>query len=213
MTAKDYLYYEMNRDEIHKWEELVTDIKTSFSSIADISEIPCQVFRDVLERTTMAKEPWNGAKGYISNSGFYYVSEGDRGELTLIYSGCSYEEAKNAMVARCAREISYAYATEDMKGLQEKYKNQWHYCRINDGVETINGSTRMKSHIEEQENWIYDAEYDYRKYWFEALLFLVKRILNEKEYEKNVAYYEECMNHHSKIWEFNYKTEKFEMVI
>ena len=46
--------------------------------------------------------------------------------------------------------------------------------------------TRMKSHIEEQENWIYDTEYDYRKYWFETLLFLVKRILNEKEYAKQV---------------------------
>lgn len=213
MTARDYLYYEMNRDEMHKWEELVTDIKMSFSSISDISEIPRQLFFDVLERTTMAKEPWNGAKGYISNSGFYSVSEGDRGEVSLIYSGYSYEEAKNALVARCAGKISYAYVTEDMKGFQDKHKKEWHYCEIDDGIETINGLTRMKSHIEEQENWIYDTEYDYRKYWFETLLFLVKRILNEKEYEKQVTYYEKCMNHHSKIWRFNYKTEMFEMRI
>ena len=213
MTERDYLCYKMNKDEIDKWEGLVTDIKKSFCSIADISEIPLQVFNDVLGRTTMAKEPWNGAKGYISNSGFYYVEEGDRGKLTLIYSGYSYEAAKNEMVAICAREISYAYVTKDMKGVQDKYKNQWRYCRIDDGMETIDGLTRMKSHVEEQENWVYDGEYDYRKYWFEALLFLIKRILDEKEYEHNVAYYENCMNHHAKIWKFNTKTEMFEMII
>lgn len=213
MTARDYLCYEMNEDEIEKWEELVTDIKKSFYSIADISEIPIQVFADVLGRTAMAKEPWYGAKGYISNSGFYCVKEGDRGELNLIYSGYSYEAAKNAMVSRCASEISYAYVTKDMKGFQDKYKNQWHYCRINDGMETIKGLTRMKSHMEEQENWIYDGEYDYRKYWFESLLFMIKRILDEKEYKNNIAYYEKCMNHHAKLWKFNCKTEIFEMII
>ncbi len=212
MTERDYLHYEMNKDEKDKWEQLVADIKKSFISVADISVIPLQLFSDVLERTTMAKEPWNGAKGYISNSGFYYVEEGDRGKLTLIYSGYSYEETKNAMVARCAREIAYAYVTKNMKCFQDKYKHQWHYYRVNDGMETINGLTRIKSHLEEQENWIYDGEYDYRKYWFEALLFLIKRILDEKEYEHNVEYYEECMNHRSKIWKFNYKTEMFEMM-
>ncbi|GEM_PF-1605762 len=213
MTERDYFCYEMNKDEMDKWEELISDVKKSFYSIADISEIPHQVFIDILGRTTMTKEPWNGAKGYISNSGFYCVNEGDRGKLTLIYSGYSYEEAKNDMVARCAEEISYAYVTRDIKEFREKHKNQWHYCRIDDGFETTNGLTRMKSHMEEQENWVYDGEYDYRKYWFESLLFMIKRILDNKEYEHNVVYYEECMNHHAKIWKFNRKTEIFEMII
>lgn len=213
MTGRDYLQYEMNADEMDKWEELVADIKKSFYLIADISNIPHQVFTDVLGRTTMAKEPWNGAKGYINNRGFYYVEEGDRGKLTLVYSGYSYEAARNEMVSRCAKEISYAYVTADMKGFRDKYKSQWRYCEINDGVETINGLTRMKSHIEEQDNWIYDGEYDYRKYWFELLLFMIKRILDDKEYEQNVVYYEKCMNHHTRIWKFNHKTEMFEMTI
>ena len=213
MMDRDYLYYEMNKDEMAKWEELIGDIKKSFFSIADISNIPLQIFEDVLGRTTMAKEPWKGAKGYISNGGFYYLEEGDRGRVTLIYSGYSYEDARNYMVARCAKEIAYAYVTADMKGFEEKHKNQWRYCRINDGIENINGVTAMRSHIEEQENWIYDGEYDYRKYWFESLLFMIKRILGEKEYQHNVEYYEKCLNHSSAIWKFNYKTEMFDMII
>ena len=51
MTERDYLCYKMNKDEIDKWEGLVTDIKKSFCLIADISEIPLQVFNDVLGRT------------------------------------------------------------------------------------------------------------------------------------------------------------------
>ena len=211
MTANDYLGYEMDENERNKWESLIRDIKNAFHSIANISQIPHHIFEGVLERTTMAKEPWNGAKGYICNEGFFYVTEGDRGELTLQYSGYSYEAAKNNLVERCAREISYAYVTEDMRAFCDKHKNQWRYCRIDDGMETINGLTRMKSHMEEHENWIYDGEYDYRKYWFESLLFMIKRILEADEYERNVLYYEKCMNHHAKIWKFNRKTEMFEI--
>ena len=213
MTERDYLYYEMNKDEMNQWEELINDVKKSFYLISDISGIPNHLFMDILDRTTMAKEPWYGAQGYVCNHGFYCVEEGDRGKVTLIYSGYSYEAARNRIVARCAREISYAYVTREMKELQEKHKRQWRYCRIDDGLETINGLTRMKSHIEEHGEWVYDGEYDYRKYWFELLLFMVKRILDDKEYEHNVTYYEECMNHRAKIWKFNCKTEMFEMII
>ena len=30
MTERDYLHYEMNKDEMDKWEQLVADIKKSF---------------------------------------------------------------------------------------------------------------------------------------------------------------------------------------
>ena len=72
----------------------------------------------------------------------------------------------------------------------------------------------MKSHLEEQKDWVYDAEYDYRIYWFEPLIFMVKRILDNKEYEKTIAYYEECMNHNMKkhYWVFNRELEKFELL-
>lgn len=213
MTERDYLHYEMNKDELVKWKELVNDIKNSFHSIADISGIPYQIFSEILDITTMAKEPWYGTKGYINNKGFYCVAERDKGAIEMVYSGYSYEMAKINMVKRCADRISYAYVTDDIKGLQEKYRGLWRYCRINDGIEKINGLTRMKSHLEEQQNWIYDGEYDYRVYWFEPSLFMVKRILDNDEYEKTVAYYEECMNYRSTShWKYNRLAEKFEII-
>lgn len=30
MTEKNYLYYEMNKHEMDKWEELINDVKKSF---------------------------------------------------------------------------------------------------------------------------------------------------------------------------------------
>lgn len=116
MTERDYFCYEMNKDEMDRWQELISDVKRSLYLIADISEIPHQVFIDILGRTTMAKEPWNGAKGYISNSGFYCVEEGDRGK----------------------------YVTRDMKGFREKHKNQWHYCSLDKLHTTELGIVRIK---------------------------------------------------------------------
>ncbi len=212
IMEREYLCYKMNRDELDKWEDLITDVKTSFYSIADSTEIPKPVFVDVLDRTLVAYKPGVGARGYIRNHGFYHVEEGDRGALTLHYSGCSYEEAKNDLVEKCAWDISLEYVTQNRERLQGKYIKQWRYRRVEDGIEKVNGLTIAKSHLEEQGNWIYNREYDYRKYWFELLLFMVKRILDNKAYEHNVAYYEQCMNHHEKIWTFNHKTEMFEMI-
>ncbi|MDE6698276.1 MAG: hypothetical protein K2J91_02205 [Lachnospiraceae bacterium] len=214
MTERELLHYEMNREELKKWNELVDDIKSKFLSMSGLTKIPYALFTDTLDRTTMAKEPWCGSKGYIKDSGFYYVEEGDRGKIELIYSGLDYKMARNEMVKRCADRIAYAYVTKDIKGLRDKYKGLWHYCRIDDGIENVNGITRMKSHLEEQKDWVYDAEYDYRIYWFEPLIFMVRRILDNKEYEKTIAYYEECMNHNMKKhhWVFNRELEKFELL-
>lgn len=212
MTERDYLLYEMNKEELDKWNELIGDIKSNFRKIIDFTKVPYSVFEDTIERTTKAKEQWCWSKGYIGNDGFYYVEEGDRGAISLIYYGYTYEMARNYIVKTCADRIAYAYVTNDINGFHDKNKGQWHFCRIDDGIEKVDGLSMMKCHLEEQQNWIYDAEYDYRLYWFENLLFMVKRILNEDEYIKTIEYYEGCMNCNAKRkWVFNRDSEKFDL--
>lgn len=213
MTEQELLYYKMNNEEKEEWDKLSNDIKEGFYSIEKQVWIPSHVFRETLEKMMMYKQPWV-SKGYVEGHGFYYVAEGDRGHISVIFENLNYYEAKNKLIKYCADKIAYAYVTYDMKGLQKKYEKQWRYVRIQDGIEKKNGLLHIISHLEEQSDWIYDTEYDYRIYWFEPLLFMVKRLVDHSEYLSILEYYENCMNHHIKNrkWIFNTETEKFELV-
>lgn len=212
MTEREFLNYQMNDAETREWENLAADIKDRFFSVV-LPDIPCEIKEDILNKRTMAKEPFYGSRGYIRNRGYYSVQEGDRGSLYLHFSDLSFEEAKNSMIKECAHDISYAYVSQNRSALRDKHKGLWHYCRIDDGIENVNGTCRMRSHLEEQTNWIYDEEYDYRKYWFELLLYMEKRMLPTREYERETAYYQECMNHSMTVkkWIFNIEQEEFQL--
>ena len=71
----------------------------------------------------------------------------------------------------------------------------------------------MAYYIEEQTEWIYDLEYDYRKYWFDSLIHLEKDLLPAGEYEAEVKKYEDYLNYglpeYGKRWKYNKVSEKF----
>lgn len=214
MTAYEYMRYRMLPEEMKEWEKLTTEIKERVF-MAVPSDIPYETQDEILRKRTMIREPFYGARGYMSDRGYYSVQEGDRGDLRLVFSDLSFEEAINCMLKICARDISYAYVTKNTSDLRDRHKGLWHYCRIDDRMETVNGITRMVSHMEEQPDWIYDAEYDYRKYWFELLLYMEKRMLLPCEYEEEIAYYQECMNHFvdGRKWIYDREQEKYRLDI
>ena len=212
MTEQEFMDYKMNHQEEKKWAELTNDIIEGFYSLESTVCIPANIFHSSLEKLRDVKRPWE-AKGYIAGKGFYHVVEGDRGHISVRFSDLDYSDARNKLISSTARDIAYAYVISDMKGIQTKYESQWRYKCVEDGIVKENGDTRMISHLEEQQNWIYDAEYDYRIYWFEPLLFMVKRLADDTEYQSTLAYYESCMNHHlkNKRWVYDTKIEKFEL--
>ena len=211
MTEYELLHYHMNNDELNKWKELANEVKNNFLSIAFLIDIPSEFMEESLDRMTSNIEPFYGSKGFINHCGYYCVQEGDKGDVHLLFSDASFENARTKLIKRCARDISYDFVVKNMKDLQNKHKGLWHYCRIDDGIETVNGISKMISHIEENAGWKYDGEYDYRKYWFELLLRMERRLLDNDEYQKEIAYYQDCMNHRlkNKIWVFTQETEEF----
>ena len=193
MNEKQLLYHSMNSDEQKKWNELTKKIIEDYAAIAESAVAYSIAWQQALEVFLEAKKPWTN-KGYVENEGFYWVEDADRGRIAVFFSKLEFSEARNKLVIRAAHDIIYKYVLDNKKKIQDENMGKWRYQRIEDGIVNENGISRMLSHIEEQPAWEYDSEYDYRIYWFEPMLFIIKRLVNSTDYYVQVAYYEACMN-------------------
>lgn len=199
----------MSPEEQIRWDALEKRVKDDFESASDFPKL--QLYNLRHDAADFFAERGFGAMGYIEGDGYYRVVEGDRGHISVIFSGMDFSAAKDKLVISVAHDSIYNYVVKNMKSIEDENIGKWRYRRINDGIVKENEFTRMLSHVEEQKGWIYDAEYDYRIYWFEPMLYLIKRLVDSSEYLSAVAHFDECMNHgrHDKKWKYDTETEKY----
>ncbi len=137
-----------------------------------------------LDRALAPGMPYTGAKGYVEPEGYFYVEAGDRGNCTLIFKTQSKEEAEELLMKKLAHDVSYRCIVAEMKQIEQKYR----------------------------EDWRYDTKYDYRKYWFEMALYILKGNVPESRFRTEIAEYEVLMNHWFEQPFWKYDTEKMEFV-
>ena len=209
MTEIQLINYKMSPEEQIRWDALEKRVKDDFESASDFPKLQLYNFRH--DAADFFAKRGFGAMGYIEGDGYYRVVEGDRGHISVIFSGMDFSAAKDKLVISVAHDSIYNYVVKNMKSIEDENIGKWRYRRINDGIVKENEFTRMLSHVEEQKGWIYDAEYDYRIYWFEPMLYLIKRLVDSSEYLSAVAHFDECMNHgrHDKKWKYDTETEKY----
>lgn len=209
MTETQLFNYKMNSEEQAEWDSLEKRVKDEFEGASNFPELQQYDLQNAVA-DFFAKRGW-GAMGYVEGDGFYRVVEGDRGHISVIFSDMDFSAAKDKLVISVAHDSIYNYVVKNMKSIEDENIGKWRYRRINDGIVKENEFTRMLSHVEEQKGWIYDAEYDYRIYWFEPMLYLIKRLVDSSEYLSAVAHFDECMNHgrHDKKWKYDTETEKY----
>ncbi len=217
MTDKELLHYRMSEEEKERWQLLAEELRKDFLSLEKEMDIPAELFEKELSAGLGISEP-GVAKGYAEGTGYYYVSEGDRGNISTVFTLTSKEEARNKLAVYCADKLAYSYALRYKKEIQERDGRLWRYIRVDDGMVKENGITRMLSHLEENPEWVYDLEYDYRISWFEPMLFMIRRLADEKTYDHEVGYYEQCMNScrdrsgSKYYWKYDRKSERFLLI-
>ena len=211
MTETQLLNYKMNSNEQARWDNLEKRIKDDFKRVARFPELQMYDLQHLVD-DFFEKRGW-GAMGYVEGDGFYRVVEGDRGHISVIFSGMDFSAAKDKLVIFVAHDSIYNYVVKNMKSIEDENIGKWRYRRINDGIVKENEFTRMLSHAEEQKGWIYDAEYDYRIYWFEPMLFMIKRLVDESAFVSTVEYYDKCMNHvgTDRKWKYNTEAERYQL--
>lgn len=203
MTKQELLCYQMNPQELEKWRELCKDIRAKFANL----KLPAVAYEE-LEKRLLPGTPYTYAKGYSENDGYFYVEAGDRGNCSLVFKTISREEAENQMFKNLAHDVSYRYMVSNMEKIELKYRGDWRFYNVVDGREP----GRILSHDEENETWKYDTKYDYRKYWFEMVLEILKETVPAEVFQDEVQCYEELLNRwfERPFWQFD--TEKMEFV-
>lgn len=203
MTAQELLTVQMFPEEKKKWQELCATIRENFASI----ELSAMAYEE-LEKLLAPGTPYTNAKGYVESDGFFYVEEGDRGNCTLIFKTKSREEAEELLMKKLAHDVSYRCVVAEMKQIEQEHRKEWRFYTVVDKIEP----GRVFSHEEENTTWKYNTKYDYRKYWFELALRILKGNVSECIFQAEVKEYESLMNYWFEQPFWKYDTEKMEFV-
>ena len=196
MTKQELLCYRMTLQELEKWQELCISIRAKFAKL----NLPALVYEE-LERRLLPGTPYTYAKGYSENDGYFYVEAGDRGNSSLIFKTTSREEAEHKMIKSLAHAVSYQYNFRNQAQIELEKRGDWRFYNVVDGRKP----GRIISHEEENPVWNYDTKYDYRKYWFEMALRILKETVPEKVFQEEAQHYEELLNRRFDIpfWQFD----------
>lgn len=165
MTNQELLLYRMNPQEIEKWQQLCIVIRQKFATL----KLP-EVAYEELEKRLQPGTPYTYAKGYAEGEGYFHVEAGDRGSCYLVFKTTSREEAEEQIIKSLAHDVSYRYVVKHMEQIELQNRSHWRFYKVVDGREP----GRIISHEEENKTWKYDTTYDYRKYWFELALYILK---------------------------------------
>lgn len=203
MTERELLYYQMTPAEHIVWE-------TFCRTIADkcmLMDTP-PMDRKLLERYLMIREPFDFARGYSEQEGYYDLQEGDRGDIYILMHTHSLNEAVSQKLSRIAQDISYQYVLHNEKKIDMINQKKWHYYEEDGPIENGRCSTKVL----ENDEWEYDAVYDYRKYWFELALSFLAKVFSPEQFALEIKRYEDLLNYHfqDKLW--TYDIQKFQFV-
>ena len=202
MTDSELYCYSMDSSELEIWESFCDTVKAKCEAM----NLP-EIGSEIVNRRLVIREPYHAARGYSKQAGYYEICEGDRGSLTAVIRTHSHEEAVYKMLSELAHDISYQFVFKNKEKIEEANRADWHFYEVKDGIE--NG--RYISHLEENQTWKYDAEYDYRKYWFELAISYLKNVVAVEDLEKEIAKYEEFLNFRFKrrFWVFDMNEMRF----
>ncbi len=202
MTGQELLTYKMNKEEQVVWYRFCVDIKKRLEELK-LEPYAYQVLLDELTKET----PYTYMGGYAEGDGYYYVTAGDRGDWTLVFKAKECKEAWDRMLKYLADRIAYKCVGKRMDDIELEHRHLWRYYKVYVGRE----ANRTIYRDEENETWQYDAKYDYRKYWFEMALYIMKATVSDEMFYEEVERYEKLLNlwHDSPYWVYNVAQKEF----
>ena len=204
MTNQELLCYQMNPQEIEKWQQLCRVIRQKFATL----QLP-EVAYEELEKQLQPGTPYTYVKGYTESDGYFHVEAGDRGSSYLIFKTTNRQEAEEQIIKSLAHDVSYRYVVNQMEQIELQNRGHWRFYKVVDGREP----DRIISHEEENKTWKYDAKYDYRKYWFELALYILKYTVSQQTLVEEVQRYEDLLNRRLEASPWKYDLEKEEFIM
>lgn len=196
MEINELFIYQMTQAECEKWSE-VQDIIHRSCKVLNIPE----TYHSIIENATQSRGAYHLA-GFCETEGYYFVEEGDRGELHLACKTFSLAEICSYIMHH---RILYAIGTKMELQNRSELEQRWKYR-----VDNKNCRPRHLPLIENS-NYQYHTRYDSRKMWFEYIINNLAVIFDEERVEKVIEEYTGYMNRwfDDKHWEFDKTCKEF----
>lgn len=149
MKEKELSAYRMNVQESEEWYALKKRILHDCKNM----QIPHRYY-SWIDKKTDPIDPYNHVAGYSQVDGYFYVEEGDRGEIALTCCSHDFEDIRwyllTSIVSYVGQKYEHSHRNTDEK--------RWRYSR-----KFKNGKLKLKQRF----IWKYNAIHDTRKLWFE----------------------------------------------
>ena len=173
MNEKELYTYRMTESDLQKWNQLQSQI------IRDCQRVKTSPsFSEFINTQVSPAESYMHTAGYCNTVGYFYVTEAERGELSL---QCASHNSKDMRWYIMKKILIHIGRQLELKGREIEEKN-WRYPR-----NFKNGELTF----EENENWIYNAVHDSRKFCFEYTIVSLGKIF---EADRVYPYALECLN-------------------
>ena len=188
MTPQQLRAYKMTFEERQIWSETADRIREYCSGLVS------QEYSQKIEYHLSTKDYLHYA-GYCKKEGYYYVSEGDRGELYCLFKNADGEKMQIFLLENILRDVGQKIELK----LRDKEQMRWRFYE--DLEKTVPG------HIEwvENDTYVYGVKHDSRKLWFEFVLGGLIKTFGFEKVKDIVDEYTEHMNYwfSEKHWDFD----------
>jgi len=161
MIEKQLYSYRMNLQELEKWAELKNIILSDCKKM----QISHQ-HHDWIDKRTDSIDPYNHVAGYSQADGYFYIEDGDRGEINLSCCSRNFEDIRWYLLTSVAGYAGQYYELTHRKS-DEKC---WRYPR-----KFIDGKLILKQRL----IWKYNAIHDTRKLWFEYEINALAKVADQ----------------------------------
>lgn len=191
----------MSDDEKEKWETLKTDIINSIRAVSRY------IYKNTINIDSYARyvfEILPRNKG-VNFEGYFCVGNYDRALLTIDFEKFSYNDARTYFIREIIRNICYDHNLENQRKIERLTIKDWRFYEVKDREELH----RIYSHQEENSQYVYNALYDYRKYWFEDELKILQKILLEEDFRIAVKDRENHMRVPGINWKYGFEQMEF----
>lgn len=193
MTEKQLYSYRMSPQEVEKWAKLKNSILSDCKKMQTSHQ-----YYDWIDKKTDSIDSNNHVAGYSRADGYFYIEDGDRGEINL--SCCSYdvEDIRWYLLKSIVSHVGQNYELAHRKS-DEKH---WRYLRT-----FKNGKLILKQRF----IWKYNTVHDTRKLWFEYEINALSKVAEQERLEAFVNKRTSLLNHWFKQphWGFDWKRMVF----
>lgn len=191
MTERELYHYKMTSEETEKWNELKSQVINDCKTM----QIPLE-FNEWIERKSNAIDSYNHIAGYCEKVGYFYIEDGDRGDIYLKCCSRNPDDIRWYILEQIVQHVGQNIELRYRKVEEKNWRNLRDY---------------KNSEFTEQIDWKYNAIHDTRKFWFEYEILALSKVFDSDKLKPFVEEHINLMNRwfNEPHWSFDWEIMSF----